>query len=240
MEQNESAKSESLDFESDTASGLSDPCEKMNVKVKLRALINTIRMCLRLRHITKPGGKKPESAMGAIKKKGKGKTGELEATGSTRYINPTMFFYYESDVFHSLSNINFTDRYGVKVLSDFAIQSRDVIALFFSSIRCEKCNQLVPVLKNLYEEARMAKKRFEIVSVSYDSTREEMMSWLRVNHIGWYGVESEDFMREGLIYSYEVLAVPHIVVVDNKGNTITRSGVDEILQMGLNVLVTWF
>lgn len=39
---------------------------------------------------------------------------------------------------------------------------------------------------------------------------------------------------------YEIISLPKLIVVDSRGRTITRTGIDELNEHEIDVLVTWF
>ncbi|XP_075215016.1 nucleoredoxin-like protein 1 [Lycorma delicatula] len=66
-----------------------------------------------------------------------------------------------------------------------------------------------------------------------------MMNSFRRAPGNWFGIDYDEDIRLVLAYTYGILGVPQIIVINSFGDTITRRGVEEIQDLGVSALLTW-
>lgn len=75
-----------------------------------------------------------------------------------------------------------------------ALQDK-VVALFFSASWCPPCQHFVPVLREVYDELTSRENSLEIIFVSMDKSKDEMMEYYREKHGKWLAVKYGDPLK---------------------------------------------
>jgi len=104
-----------------------------------------------------------------------------------------------------------------------SINDNDVIGIYFSAHWCPPCRGFTPVLAESYNKIRAAGKKFQIVFVSSDRDQASFdeyyneMPWLALPH-------GQDDTKANLAEKYGIRGIPTLILVNNKGETITADG----------------
>ncbi|XP_057656561.1 nucleoredoxin-like protein 2 [Diorhabda carinulata] len=118
------------------------------------------------------------------------------------------------------------------------LQNIKIFILFFSASWVPNTTNLIVKLKELYVESLKRKANMEIIYVSADTTEEEYEADLMAQG-PWSAIPFKSPICDTLRFSYDVSAMPMIVVIKRDGTVISRKGRKELENIGLNVLVTW-
>ncbi|KAK5647486.1 hypothetical protein RI129_002378 [Pyrocoelia pectoralis] len=118
------------------------------------------------------------------------------------------------------------------------IQNNRYIMYYFSAVWCLGCKFILPKITEIYE-SRKRQIPLEIIYVSFDNNKEEMMQCFKDNHGDWLAIPFGSSTIQELKVRYGVTYVPFIVVLRNDGTIITTNGKKEVEDLGINVLVTW-
>lgn len=111
---------------------------------------------------------------------------------------------------------------GEKVPSASLAQN-DCIGLYFSAHWCGPCRQFTPMLIASYNKLKAAGKKFEVVFVSGDHGEKQFNEYF--GSMPWLAVPFADREAEAkLSGAFEVEGIPTLVLLNNKGETITRDG----------------
>jgi hypothetical protein len=78
----------------------------------------------------------------------------------------------------------------------------------------------------------------EVIYVSSDTSLEDFDAFYKTQG-GWFAVPYQDDLAEQLRRVFGITNVPNLIVVKKNGDIITKAGRQEIVEKGLNVLVTW-
>eukprot|EP00586_Coscinodiscus_wailesii_P000291 CAMPEP_0172485390 /NCGR_PEP_ID=MMETSP1066-20121228/13459_1 /TAXON_ID=671091 /ORGANISM="Coscinodiscus wailesii, Strain CCMP2513" /LENGTH=723 /DNA_ID=CAMNT_0013250659 /DNA_START=57 /DNA_END=2228 /DNA_ORIENTATION=+ len=112
-----------------------------------------------------------------------------------------------------------------------------VIGLYFSAHWCPPCRAFTPKLIECYEEVRAAGKKFEVIFVSSDSSKEEFHSYH--NHMKTttgdqflaLDFEKRD-LKEMLDNAFDVAGVPTLVLLKPDGTVISEDAVGAVSKGG--------
>ncbi|GJQ82506.1 putative thioredoxin-disulfide reductase [Trypoxylus dichotomus] len=119
------------------------------------------------------------------------------------------------------------------------LRNKDVFAYFFSSSTCQPGNELLPLLRKIYEEAKQREISLEIIYVSSDTDEEAMLRHFFEQHYGWCAIPVNEIAITELHLQYDITHEPQIVVVSREGEIVSRKGKADILELGVNVLIKW-
>ncbi|KAH6941672.1 hypothetical protein HPB50_022258 [Hyalomma asiaticum] len=75
---------------------------------------------------------------------------------------------------------------------------RDVklVALYFSAHWCPPCRHFTPILADAYAEVKESLPCAQVIFVSLDHSKEDMMNYMEDCHGDWYAIPYEDPCRE--------------------------------------------
>lgn len=114
----------------------------------------------------------------------------------------------------------------------------EFIGLYFSASWCMPCRYFTQTLMSFYNQINLEKKNFEIILVSRDYTDSEFLGYYR--KMPWLAIPFWDKFRiNKLTTGLFVKSLPTLLIFDNKGKLLTREGVYEIEEYGLNALKGW-
>ncbi|KAH9489864.1 hypothetical protein Btru_051777 [Bulinus truncatus] len=103
-----------------------------------------------------------------------------------------------------------------------ALEGEKLIGFYFSAHWCLPCRYFDPELVRAYQLLRSRGERFQIVFVSADRSEEAFQR--HVAGLPWLTIPYEDPRNQAVKKYLGVDGIPMLVVVDDKGNTITMNG----------------
>jgi thiol-disulfide isomerase/thioredoxin len=119
------------------------------------------------------------------------------------------------------------------------ISNKSVIAIYFEGYWCSSCAAFTPQLMSTYEELTQDGKSFEVVLVSFDVNRAELLGHMQDTGMLWLAVLPDGGRVGALAQRYAVQFIPTLVVIDSEGNTITMSGRDDVAAKGAQAFDDW-
>ncbi|XP_076462942.1 nucleoredoxin-like protein 2 [Babylonia areolata] len=129
------------------------------------------------------------------------------------------------------------ENYGTKTGED-ALQDK-VVGLFFSASWCPPCQHFVPALRDVYDELVQREEPFEVVFVSMDKSKEEMLDYYREKQGKWLALKYGDPMKESLVEKFHVSVIPKLIVLRPDGEVITTKGRKDVQDKGLISFRAW-
>lgn len=113
------------------------------------------------------------------------------------------------------------------------------IVVYFFTASWVKTSDLLEKLILVYEENRKRKTGIEVIYVSADNEEKFYMKEF-ASHSSWLAIPFKNDTSVELRWKYDITSLPQIIVVKKEdGLIITRKGKEELMKLGLNVLVTW-
>ncbi|CAH1363693.1 unnamed protein product [Tenebrio molitor] len=121
-----------------------------------------------------------------------------------------------------------------------AMKNKTIIIFFFGAMWCKSpdCKVILQKLKELHKENLRRNMGLEVIYVSSDTSLEDFDAFYKTQG-GWFAVPYQDDLAEQLRRVFGITNVPNLIVVKKNGDIITKAGRQEIVEKGLNVLVTW-
>ena len=100
-----------------------------------------------------------------------------------------------------------------------------VIGLYFSAEWCGPCKMFTPELVKLRDRKD---DQFEVVFVSSDRSAEDQQEYMKDYDMEWPAIPYDSPLRRELGAKYGITGIPSLVIVDDKGNLITKDGRSEM------------
>lgn len=113
------------------------------------------------------------------------------------------------------------------------------IVVYFFTASWVNSPDLLERLIVIYEENRKRKTGIEIIYVSADTDEKQFLNGF-TTHGPWLAIPFESNTSVELRWKYDVTSLPQLIVVKkDDGLVISRKGREELMKLGVNVLVTW-
>jgi nucleoredoxin len=95
------------------------------------------------------------------------------------------------------------------------------IGIYFSAHWCPPCRSFTPKLVK-FRDAN--KKDFEVVFVSSDKSPKAQMDYMKGSKMKWYTLPHRSDTANKLSKKFGVRGIPALIIVSDKGETITKNG----------------
>lgn len=118
-------------------------------------------------------------------------------------------------------------RYNGQTLDSNALEG-SYVGVYFSAHWCPPCRSLTRVLVESYRKIKEAGQKFEILFVSADRSEDSFKQYF--SEMPWVAVPyADEARRSRLNRLYGIQGIPTLIVLDSKGDVITRQGRVEVL-----------
>jgi nucleoredoxin len=111
------------------------------------------------------------------------------------------------------------------------------IGLYFSAHWCPPCRGFTPKLSAFYENTD--NPNFELVFVSADRSQADAFKYMKEDKMNWYTVEWRSGPANTLMETYEVRGIPSLVIVNPKGELVTKMGRFDVEKNPDQALAKW-
>lgn len=111
-----------------------------------------------------------------------------------------------------------------------------IVGIYFSASWCPPCKQFTPKLVAFRNKN---KDKFEVVLIGNDRTEKDHLAYLKDEKMQWYTVEFNGKASEALSKKYEVRGIPTLVILDQKGNIITKNGRGDVTENPDGAIKKW-
>merc|ERR1712154_219823 len=118
-----------------------------------------------------------------------------------------------------------------------ALQGKEIVLIYFSAHWCPPCRGFTPLLKDFYEEVK--DEGVEVIFVSSDRSKADMMSYMKESHGDWYAVEHGSSLSDKLSENMDVDGIPFLVVLKDDGTIVTKEGRSDVQERGPSVVQPW-
>ncbi len=113
------------------------------------------------------------------------------------------------------------------------------IGLYFSAEWCPPCRTFTPRLVEAYNELKEAGKPFEIIFVSHDRTEDAMLNYMQGYDMDWPAIAFDADKRDALKQQHGIRGIPTLIIVDDKGEVLSRDGRNEVTARGAEAFENW-
>ena len=98
------------------------------------------------------------------------------------------------------------------------------------------CRHFTP---SLVEFRDKNKKDFEVVFVSSDRSSKDQLAYMKKYKMKWYTIPHGSDAAKSLSKKYEVRGIPSLVIVNEKGETITKNGRGDVSKNPKGAVSDW-
>ncbi len=105
------------------------------------------------------------------------------------------------------------------------LAEKDCVLLYFSAEWCGPCRTFTPYVVDFYEQYS-EKSNLEIVLISSDRSRENMLKYMKNHEMSWPAVPYKTRHESGLANTYGVRGIPRLIALNAKGEIIKDSSCD--------------
>jgi len=106
-----------------------------------------------------------------------------------------------------------------KVIRLSALPSENTLLVFWSS-ECQHCRDIMPRLKDLYDNQKP--KRFEVVTISVDTNRTNWMDFLKSGKFSWISTCDLKGFSGQAVDEYNIYATPTMFLLDKEKKIIAK------------------
>ena len=116
------------------------------------------------------------------------------------------------------------------------ILENKIVGIYFSAQWCPPCRGFTP---SLVDFRNKNSEDFEVVFVSSDRSSEDQLKYMEKYNMNFYAVPHGSDAANNLKKKFEVRGIPSLVIVDAKGNTITKNGRGDVSGNPEGALASW-
>ncbi|KAH1003850.1 hypothetical protein HUJ04_003700 [Dendroctonus ponderosae] len=110
----------------------------------------------------------------------------------------------------------------------YVLKNKRILVYLFTASFVNR-PEFLQKLRMVYQENLKRNAGMEVVYVSSDTDEKNYKYDFTIRQGPWLAVP----------YKYDISSLPTVIVVNKEGDIITRSGREELEEIGINVIVTW-
>jgi nucleoredoxin len=103
-----------------------------------------------------------------------------------------------------------------------ALGAKKYLAVYFSASWCGPCRKFTPRLVNWYKQQKTELDKFEVIFVSQDKSKEEMLEYMKQDGMPWPALKFANASSSPL-EKYSGRGIPCLVVIDQQGKVLSHS-----------------
>jgi len=116
------------------------------------------------------------------------------------------------------------------------VLDKKYVGLYFSASWCGPCRKFTP---KLIEFRNKFSDEFEVVLVGGDGSAKAQANYMKKYSMPWLAIENKSPEAKHATKIADVEFIPFLVVLDEKGEIITKNGKGDILSMGEGAMKHW-
>ncbi len=119
---------------------------------------------------------------------------------------------------------------------DKDVLGKKYVGLYFSASWCGPCRKFTP---KLIEFRNKFSEEFEVILVGGDGSAKAQANYMKKYSMPWLAIENQSAEAKHATRVARVEFIPYLVVLDEKGEIITKDGKSDILNKGEDALEHW-
>ena len=123
---------------------------------------------------------------------------------------------------------------GEQVAKD--VLGKKYVGLYFSASWCGPCRKFTP---KLIEFRNKFSEEFEVILVGGDGSAKAQANYMKKYSMPWLAIQNQSAEAKHATKVAKVEFIPYLVVLDEKGEIITKDGKSDILNIGEDALEHW-
>jgi nucleoredoxin len=105
-----------------------------------------------------------------------------------------------------------------------SLKGKKYLAIYFSASWCGPCKGFTPELVSWYNKHRSSLDKFDVIFVSRDHTKEDMLDYMKQDDMPWPALNfTKANQHSSLLEKYAGRGIPCLVVVDGEGEVLSHS-----------------
>jgi len=129
--------------------------------------------------------------------------------------------------------------YKKKSFSTAVLSDKKIIGIYFSAHWCPPCRAFTPELVKFHKNMTKAGNAFEVVFVSSDHEKSAMYEYMRESNMPWLVLPFGDEHKNTLGAKFIIRGIPSLIIIDAKGNLITKDGRRDVTNLGDKAFDKW-
>ncbi|XP_077492201.1 nucleoredoxin-like protein 2 [Amblyomma americanum] len=123
--------------------------------------------------------------------------------------------------------------------ADEALRDKQLICLYFAAHWCPPCRMFTPVLANVYKVAKGDNLAIEVIFISADRNKNDMLNYMKTSHGDWYGLPFDDPLQGEVEERFKVVGVPTLLVMKADGTMVCANGKKVVQERGVQAFRDW-
>lgn len=120
-----------------------------------------------------------------------------------------------------------------------ALESAQVIGIYFASAGCPACQAFNPVLAETYADLKAEERPFEVVLVTSAISLAAMFDYMDEGNMEWLAISPLSGKANVLANRFNVRWVPTLILIDSDGMLLSESGREQVAQLGAGAWSVW-
>jgi nucleoredoxin len=105
-----------------------------------------------------------------------------------------------------------------------SLKGKKYLAIYFSASWCGPCRKFTPQLVNWYKQQKPSLDKFDVIFVSRDRTKEDMLTYMKQDDMPWPALSFiKANQHNSPLEKYAGNAIPCLVLIDGEGKVISDS-----------------
>lgn len=126
------------------------------------------------------------------------------------------------------------DKSGEELSSE--ILDKKYVGLYFSASWCGPCRKFTP---KLIEFRNKHAEDFEVILVGADGSQKAQANYMKKYSMPWLAMKNKSLEAKHASKISGVEVIPYLVILDQKGNIISKSGKNDLSKFGDGTLEYW-